>query len=108
MLVKPRIRNYVDEEHNPAGGEVDGIGLHIVWQDGPLGRGENRLEHNGAFVESVIYAAKQRLEFYQNSKFKCKENEDAIMYLENALLVLNDRTARREAKGIEGTHMEDN
>jgi len=78
--------------------------LDIRWQKGPLGQGKDRSIPNGAFVESVIYAAKQRLEFYQKSKFACKENEDAILYLENALIVLNDRTARRESEGTEGTH----
>lgn len=96
--------NYSDPDGNPAGGFVDGKGLRIVWQAGPLGREDNRLTTNGAFVETVIQAAKQRLEYYQNSKFACDENEDAINHLAAALVTLNERTSKREQRGVEGTH----
>ena len=39
-------------------------------------------------MEDVIEAAKERLEYYQASKFVCKDNEQAIQYLELALSVL--------------------
>ena len=91
----------------PAGGFVTGTGIQIDWQDGPLGRGKDRQEPNGAFVETVIDAARQRLVFYQDSKFSCPENESAIIHLERALRVLDIRTKRREESGIEGTHKED-
>lgn len=96
--------NNVDDVGNPTGGTVEGVGLHIAWQDGPLGRGEERLAPNGAFVETVILAALQRIEFYQNSKFRCRENAIAITKLEEALHWLNARTNRREKSGVEGTH----
>jgi hypothetical protein len=100
-------RNFVDENGNPSGGNVVGTGLAIFWQDGPLGRGADRQKPNGAFVETVIAAAKQRLEFYQtasNGKFECCENADAIAYLEMALTRLHSRTKAREARQVEGTH----
>ena len=96
--------NTNDENGNPAGGKVSGKGLAINWQNGPLGRGKDRIEPNGAFVETVIDAARQRIEYYQESVFKCRENALAITKLEEALLWLNSRTQRRESQGTEGTH----
>lgn len=99
--------NTTDENGNPTGGSVSGIGLKIDWQNGPLGRGEDRKEPNGAFCETVIAAVIQRIEFYQRSKFKSRENALAITRLEEALHWLNARTQRREVAGIEGTHAEE-
>ena len=96
--------NRLDADGNPAGGHVRAPGLKINWQDGPLGRGPERREPNGAFVETVIEAARQRIAFYQNGKFACEENRQAIAHLDMALEVLNERTARREADNTEGTH----
>ncbi len=99
--------NYDDHGGNPAGGYVRGTGLEVRWQEGPLGRGEDRQEPNGAFVETVIAAAKQRIEYYQraaNGRFACEENEAAIQHLDVALEFLNQRTQQREARGVEGTH----
>lgn len=93
-----------DANGNPAGGLTTGTGIRIDWQDGPLGRGPDRKEPNGAFVEDVIRAAIGRLRFYQESKFKCRENALALTKLEEALLWLQSRTANREARGVEGTH----
>ncbi len=93
-----------DENGNPAGGYVAGVGLHIHWQDGPLGRGEDRQEPNGAFVETVIEAAAQRIEYYQSSKFHCVENAVALGHLHAALEILNERTRTREERDVEGTH----
>ncbi|MDE2098105.1 MAG: hypothetical protein KGL39_12700 [Patescibacteria group bacterium] len=107
MLQEFNRENAVDDNGNPAGGYVEGVGLHISWQDGPLGRGEDRKEPNGAFVETVIAAAKQRIEFYQtasNGKFACEENANAIQALTDALFTLKQRTANREARQVEGTH----
>ena len=81
------IENTVDENGNPAGGAVTGVGLQIEWQNGPLGRGDDRKEPNGAFVETVISAALQRIQWCQtesNGKFDCRENAIAITKLEEA------------------------
>lgn len=99
--------NTTDGSDNPTGGWVKGPGLSISWQDGPLGRDGDRQEPNGAFVETVIDAARQRIEFYQQAgdgRFRCRENAIAITKLEEALLWLNKRTRDREARGVEGTH----
>lgn len=94
----------LDEKNNPTGGTTIGTGIRIDWQRGPLGRGEERSEPNGAFVEGVILAAIERLQFFQESQFKCRENAIAITKLEEALLWLGKRTADREARAVEGTH----
>ncbi len=96
--------NRVDANGNPAGGSLSGKGLSIEWQDGPLGRGADRIEPNGAFVETVIAAAKSRLVFYQEGKFACADNAEMIEHLDAALAIAERRTARREAQGVEGTH----
>ena len=96
--------NNNDDNGNPAGGYVRGVGLSIAWQNGPLGRGEDRQPPNGAFVETVIAAALQRIEYYQASKFACRENALAVTKLQEALFWLRERTERRERQNVEGTH----
>lgn len=93
-----------DENDNPAGGVSSGKGFTISWQNGPLGRGEDRKEPNGAFVEDVLQAVIGRIKFYQNSKFSCVENARALGHLEEAARLLDDRTRERESRGVEGTH----
>lgn len=99
--------NNVDDAGMPAGGSVGGVGLQILWQNGPLGRDGDRVAPNGAFVETVISAARKRIEWYQEvcgGRFRCDENARAIIFLEDALEALNSRTQRRERAGTEGTH----
>lgn len=111
-----------DQDGNPAGGCTFGTGFTISWQNGPLGRhadeclemepphdcaeGCTRRDPNGAFVEDVIDACMDRLAYYQNSRFACRENQDAMDHLLAALDALDDRTSRREKRGVEGTHAE--
>ena len=96
--------NETNAEGVPTGGTVVGTGITIVWQRGALGRGGEKQPPNGAFVEDVIDAAKQRLEYFQSSGFACPENAHAIACLESALAALDERTRRREARQVEGTH----
>lgn len=99
--------NFTDSDGNPAGGTVRGTGLRIDWQNGPLGRGEDRIAPNGAFVETVIAAVVQRIEYYNSEsdgRFRCRENSLAITHLEEALHWLNHRTQEREKRDVEGTH----
>jgi hypothetical protein len=96
--------NFLDNAGNPTGGVVVAKGLDIRWQDGPLGRGDERKEPNGTFVETVIAAALQRLQHYQSTQFACTANDIAIKHLQGALEELNARTAERENRQVEGTH----
>lgn len=104
--MKQRItaEHFDDDQGRPAGGRTSGVGISIDWQDGPLGRGADRQEPNGAFVEGVIQAAVDRLEYYQRSAFACRENALALTKLQEALHWLQHRTEAREAAGVEGTH----
>lgn len=107
MLGKFTAENDLDANGNPNGGIVRGVGLAIDWQKGPLGRGNDRQEPNGAFVETVLAGVLQRIQFYQeamNGKFKCLENAVAITKIEEALMWLDKRTRDREAREVEGTH----
>ena len=101
-----RCENRNDANGNPAGGFVVGEGIYINWQNGPLGRGPDRQHPNGAFVEGVIEAAAQRIRYYQASKFACEHNAKALEHLEAALAQLKARTADRENRHVEGTHLE--
>ena len=104
MRQKLHEEHRVDEHSRPAGGTTTGTGIHIDWQDGPLGRGEDRKEPNGAFVEGVIEAAEGRLRHYQDSRFACRENFMALVHLEQARHWLEARTRVREEQDVEGTH----
>lgn len=89
---------------NPAGGRTTGTGIAIDWQNGPLGTGPDRIEPNGAFVEGVLAAALGRLEYYQQGRFRCSENAEAMNHIVAALHALDSRTRARVERGVEGTH----
>lgn len=93
-----------DANNNPTGGTSTATGVDIHWQDGPINEGNPR---NGAFIEDLIQISIDRLNFFNESKFRCRENSLAITKLEEALHWLNARTSRRTAQGIEGSHQED-
>jgi hypothetical protein len=93
--------HFNNQEGNPAGGTTMGPGFTVAWQNGPIKEAGGQ---NGAMVEDVIAAAVKRLEFYQQSKFACAFNSDAIKLLNRAIHRLGDRTRDRESRGVEGTH----
>jgi len=99
----------VDNQGNPTGGTtwldlgVDtDHGFVIDWQDGVVPK--NRMQ-NGAFVEDVLEAARQRLyEFQEHGKFNCRENANAITKIEEALQWLDWRTRVRVLQDVENTY----
>jgi len=93
-----------DDNGNPAGGVSTGKGFTISWQNGPLGRGVDRREPNGAFVEDVIQAVIGRIQFYQASRFNSADNAEALDHLRLAAEALDRRTRDREKRDVEGTH----
>lgn len=110
-------KNEVDEDGNPTGGDVtlhiDGRGdaLSIIWQDGPRGTDATNADGspvlappNGAFVEDAIWAALQRLEYFNAGKYRDRANSLAITHLEQALQALKDRQLERSARKVEGKH----
>lgn len=99
------VQNRTDKDGNPTGGDVRGLGIDIEWQDGPLGRPPKPA--TGAFVEDIIEAARQRLEFYQTAsgeRFACRENALAITKLDEAMYWLTARRMERESRGVQGEH----
>lgn len=99
-----RSEHWHDANGNPAGGSTFGNGFAISWQNGPLGRGPQRKEPNGAFVEDIILAALDRIAYYQSSPFHSAYNARAMVALRTALDELHARTADREQRTVEGTH----
>jgi hypothetical protein len=99
-------QHWVDEYGNPGGGVSTGKGFTISWQNGPLGAlgTADRREANGAFVEDVIQAVIERIEFYQASRFACDANAEALVGLQMAADALARRTRDRESRQVEGTH----
>lgn len=96
--------HWTSDEGTPLGGCTYGVGFAISWQNGALrSRGTIR-KPNGAFVEDVIAAARDRLAHFQDGRFACDENAEAIEHLTCALEALKRRTAKREARGVDGTH----
>jgi len=99
-----RARNYTDADGNPAGGYVHGPGLCVAFQDGPRGKdADGKLKPaNGAFVEDLLVAALQRLEFFQQSRYVHEKNQEAINHIVDALRALDTRARERSARGVLG------
>jgi hypothetical protein len=81
--------------------------LRIVWQQGPLVVDGQEVPPNGLFLETAVRACIARLEYYQTTQFKSRENAIALTHLETALLWLGARAQRREDEGTLGTHEPD-
>jgi hypothetical protein len=103
--------NFTTDEHDhPTGGYTemrvpadDGSdpAISIRWQNGIIGDGGQ----NGAFVEDVIEAARQRIMFFNSRPgSRCRENSVAITKLEEALQWLDWRTRERLNQGVENTY----
>lgn len=92
--------NDSDENGKPAGGKFLSPGIVITWQKGPLAQDGFEKAPNGAFVDTVIFAALQRLRYYNTTEFACRENSLAITHLEEAQHWLTHRRATRKANKI--------
>lgn len=101
-----------DQDGHPTGGHtfmwVDGgeesealAAIQIHWQNGIIGpEGQN-----GAFIEDVLEAARQRLLFFNSRpESRCRENSLAITKIEEALQWLDWRTRARLSQGVENTY----
>ena len=73
----------------------------ITFQNGAIK--ENGV--NGCQNEDLINIVIHRLQGFQNGDFACRENEMALIKLEEAILCLNKRTNDRIARGVEGRSM---
>ena len=102
-------QHWRDEEGNPTSGVSSGRGFAISWQNGPLGRDDERQEPNGAFVEDVIAAViGPTSSTTSNGPFACDENKAGsdVSQICRYRQSLDARTKNREARGVEGTHQE--
>jgi hypothetical protein len=85
---------------NPTGGDQNPPLGEVMFQKGPI----KEVGVNGVMNEDLIAMVIDRLNSFQGSAFKCRENALAITKLEEALLWLRKRTMDREDRGVEGTH----
>ena len=98
----------VDSDGHPTGGytylaveDDQGIpAVQITWQDGIIGDAGQ----NGAFVEDLLEAVRQRLQFFNSTEFRCRENSIAITKIEEALQWLDWRTRQRLLGNVENTY----
>ena len=72
---------------------------NVEFQNGPV----KEEGINGCHNEDLIAIVIDRLEGFQSGQFKCEENGEALLHLQAALAALNSRTAKRKARGVEGT-----
>ena len=71
----------------------------VQFQKGPI----KEVGVNGVMNEDLIAMVIDRLQSFQESDYKCRENAVAITKLEEALMWLRKRTQDREDRGVEGT-----
>ena len=70
----------------------------IVFQKGPI----QESGVNGVQNEDLLMIVIDRLIGFQTGEFACDENEEALRHLIQAASVLQLRTAKRKARGVEG------
>lgn len=81
-------------------GQLPAVIQRVYFQEGPI----KEYGVNGVMNEDLIAMVICRLEHFNRSEFRCRENSMAITKLEEALLWLRKRTMGREKRGVEGTH----
>lgn len=97
-MVERRVEsvNYMDHNGRSVGGNSRmEPHVRIVW----FGEECNGMSsRDGAFVEDVLMAARDRLEFFQRTVTACPENIAAIAHINSAMAVLAERKTRIEAE----------
>lgn len=84
-------RNATNEFGELAGGYVRGVGIELVFQDGPLKEDEYP---SGCFVEHLLEAVQQRIAWYQENGTPCDENAEAVAAIQVAINALIRRHQR--------------
>lgn len=74
----------------------------INFQNGPV-----ETVPNGITIESLLAIAKHRLECFQEGPFASVYNDRALIYIDQALASLHERTAARRDAGVEGKMQSD-
>ena len=57
---------------------------------------------NGVQMEELIQICVDQLEHFQSSSFKCRENEDTLRHLYDALHSIRSRQYDRSLRGVQG------
>jgi hypothetical protein len=84
--------HFINAEKEPMGGFADGLGFTISWQRGQLKFNENKQAlPNGAFVYDIVAVARDRVKFFQESKYKNEDYKKALKLLTKALEYLKVR-----------------
>ncbi len=78
---------------------VNGRNCLISFQNGPV----DEVGNNGLTIEVLLAVARDRLRGFQQGPFACPENDQAMVYLQQAMAVLHGRTLDRIQRGVEGT-----
>lgn len=90
-----------DASKNPAFEPGDKANeLVIILQNGTLP--ENGV--NGVTAEDLLKVCEEVFICYQESKFACEENQEALNHIQGALGAMARRKNRRTEQGTEGTH----
>lgn len=92
-------KNWTNPDGTHAGGTFSDTGVTIAWQRGPISK---EGDQNGALLLTVLGACKDQLEYFQDSKFACEENQEALDHLSACMGVLERRRDRRKAEGTLG------
>lgn len=72
----------------------------IKFQNGPIAEvGINGISH-----ESLLAIVQDRLKCFQSGDHACEENRRALLHLDLAVEFLHERTRKRIAREVEGTH----
>ena len=90
----------LDTDGNPVGGHTVGPGFDIDWQNGVVTSPD---AINGANVIDILEVVRQRLEFFNTTKFKCRENSIAITKIEEAIHWLDARIQDRKVRNVLST-----
>lgn len=103
-MVKNLIPGHTYELPNFEKPEAEGQKLQFIHKE-PVEAGSTELKtiSDGTTNEAVIEAVIDRTKFL-NDKFPCKENKKALKHLKKANDWFEKRTAKRVAKGVEGTN----
>ena len=76
------------------------IVTEVKFQKGPIK--ENGI--NGCSNEDLVAMIQKRIEGFQDSKYRCDENQEGLYHLDMFLKAMRKRTNKREERGVEGTH----
>lgn len=87
--------NHVYKVYNQAGPEL----LTVNFQNGPT----QEKGVNGVQNEDLLMMVIDRLIGFQTGEYACEENETALRLIIQATTFLQLRTAKRKARGVEGT-----